>query len=165
MQYPSQLLTVNLPNAQGKLTKYYTYDGYLEENVRQSIRDKAHALEHLKWTGTSLFAYIGFIVNLVSLRSVEDCPFPHCQSAAIRFPWEDSCSQPLPASSDIGCSISISQPNWHPLPRKKSLPPTVYPSGLIWDAESTLTELSSSWPTKDTTNLLSSTLVCTNDGM
>lgn len=63
MQFPSQLLTVSLPSQQGQVTKYYTYDGYLEENIRARIRDQANSLQNLKWTGTAFSAYLGFIVK------------------------------------------------------------------------------------------------------
>lgn len=38
MALRSQLLTVELPNAAGKVVPYFTYDGYLEEPARNTIR-------------------------------------------------------------------------------------------------------------------------------
>ena len=66
----SELLSIDLPNDQGKTVPFYTYDGYLEETDRTLIRNQKHSFDQLKVTGSAIFAFVGYIVLLSPCRPV-----------------------------------------------------------------------------------------------
>ena len=82
MSRRSELITVDLPDNDGKVTPYYTYDGYLEENDRTRISTESRSFEHLKVTGAAIFGFIGFIVPTTLSRPPAECPSPASLSKA-----------------------------------------------------------------------------------
>ena len=63
MTTSSQLLSVDLPDNNGKTVSFYTYDGYLEEAERTRIRRDFRSLEQLCVTGPAIFAFAAFVVK------------------------------------------------------------------------------------------------------
>ena len=59
----SGLISVDLPDNKGKVTPFYTYDGYLEENDRARIRSERNNLSSFCITGASILGWVGFIVK------------------------------------------------------------------------------------------------------
>jgi ABC-type lipopolysaccharide export system ATPase subunit len=90
MAQRSELIEVELPDNAGKTTTFYTYDGYLEENERRTIRQERRNFEQLKVTGAALFGAIGYFVPLSALRPPADSRFPSSASADTQSPSEDS---------------------------------------------------------------------------
>jgi len=63
MQLRSEVLSVSLPNHDGKTVSFYTYDGYLEDSDRHRIRSERKGLEKLAVTGSAILGLVSFIVN------------------------------------------------------------------------------------------------------
>lgn len=63
MQLRSEILSVSLPNNEGKTVPFYTYDGYLEENDRHRIRSERRSFEQLVVTGSAILGFAGFFVQ------------------------------------------------------------------------------------------------------
>ena len=76
MAQRSELIEVELPDNAGKTTTFYTYDGYLEENERRTIRQERRSFEQLKVTGAALFGFVGYFVPRPSLRQPVGSRFP-----------------------------------------------------------------------------------------
>ena len=64
----AELISLDLPNNDGKNVPFYTYDGYLEEVERNRLRTHRRTLEQLQITGTALFGFLGYIVTIKSHR-------------------------------------------------------------------------------------------------
>ena len=98
MTYRSELIEVELPDNAGKTTSFYTYDGYLEEDQRKSIRRERKNFEKLKVTGAVIFGFVGYLVHLSTLRPLVVSLFPSSVSRASQSPsevyflvlWEES---------------------------------------------------------------------------
>ena len=76
MSSPSQLITVDLPDNNGKTTTYHTYDGYLEEIDRTRIRSEFNSLDRLKISAAGIFGLAGYTVFLNLISLLEEFHFP-----------------------------------------------------------------------------------------
>ncbi len=82
MSQRSQLLSVQLPDKDGKAVPYYTYDGYLEEKDRKKIWTETNNFEQLKVSGAAIFGLVAFAVTVKLSRLPEDSRFPRLHSKA-----------------------------------------------------------------------------------
>jgi hypothetical protein len=83
-------LTVDLPNAAGKVVPFFTYDGYLEEPARQAIRTERRSFEKLKVTGAAIFGFLGYFVPIKKHRPHADSIYQYFTSRDSQSPQEGS---------------------------------------------------------------------------
>lgn len=94
MSITSRLITVQLPDKEGNLVPFYTYDGYLEEPQRHQLRAARRNYSLAKVSGAAIFAFAAFIVTPNTLR-----------------PPANSLSPPS-ASKDAQSQLQVFSPVW-----------------------------------------------------
>lgn len=85
----SRQLSIELADSNGKIIPYYTYDGYLDEHDRHSLRHTERSLEQLKFTGAAAFGLLGFAVNQTLLSSPANSHSPYSASRESHSPLLD----------------------------------------------------------------------------
>ena len=162
MTTSSQLLSVDLPDNNGKTVSFYTYDGYLEEAERTRIRRDFRSLEQLCVTGPAIFAFAAFVVKYYWLRLQEDSHFPSSVLKDAQYQLQVFFQQEPQGWLATAYSICTDQPENPQLKEMQCWDQDMSPSGPISETQSTPTELSSNWLMSVTMSPWSSTQDCTH---
>ena len=160
MALRSELIEVELPDNAGKTVSFYTYDGFLEEDQRRTIRKERRSFEQLKVTGAALFGFVGYFVPIATRRPPVVSRCPSSVSRALPSPSAASSPESSAQSSAGTFAPSSAQADSPPFRETPSSAPRAFRCGRTFATLSTPTEPFSSWPTSATTSLSYSTPVC-----